>query len=82
MSMYTRNIRIDVTPGAEPKVIHVSQYDKNSRTYAVELYATDAEFTFPTGATVAIIGTKPDGHGFDIPATLDGKQSCSLSMSR
>ena len=73
MSMYTRNIRIDVTPGAEPKVIHVSQYDKNSRTYAVELYATDAEFTFPTGATVAIIGTKPDGHGFDIPATLDGE---------
>ena len=41
MSMYTKHIKIDVTPGAEPKVIHVSQYDKNSRTYAVELYATD-----------------------------------------
>lgn len=71
--MYTKNIRIDVTPGAEPKVIHVSQYDKNSRTFAVELYATDADFTFPTGATVAIIGTKPDGNGFDIAATLEGE---------
>lgn len=70
--MYRRNIRIDVTPGAEPKVIHVSQYDKNSRTYAAQLYASGAEFTVPEGATVAIIGTKPDGHGFDIPAALEG----------
>jgi len=73
LSMYTKRIRIDVTPGAEPKVIHVSQYDKNSRTYTAELYATDAEFTFPAGASAAIIGTKPDGHGFDIPATLEGE---------
>lgn len=72
MSMYRRNIRIDVTPGAEPKVIHVSQYDRNSRTYAAQLYASGAEFTVPEGATVAIIGTKPDGHGFDIPAALEG----------
>lgn len=69
--MYTKHIKIDVTPGAEPKVIHVSQYDKNSRTYAVELYATDADFTFPAGATVSIIGTKPDGLGFDIAARLE-----------
>lgn len=72
MSMYTKQIRLDVTPGAGPQVIHVSQYDKNSRTFEVELFATDAEFTFPTGATVAIIGTKPDGHGFDIAASISG----------
>ena len=72
MSMYTKQIRLDVTPGAGPQVIHVSQYDKNSRTFEVELFATDAEFTFPIGATVAIIGTKPDGHGFDIAASISG----------
>lgn len=74
MSMYTKQIRLDVTPGAGPQVIHVSQYDKNSRTFEVELFATDAEFTFPTGATVAIIGTKPDGHGFDIAASISGER--------
>lgn len=73
MSMYTRKIKIDVTPGAEPQVIHVSQYDKLSRTFEVELFASNAEFTFPTGATVAVIGTKPDGHGFDIAASLSGE---------
>ena len=49
MSMYTRNIRIDVTPGAEPKVIHVSQYDKNSRTYA----AMNGDMDFDAGKVLA-----------------------------
>ena len=59
MSMYTKQIRLDVTPGAGPQVIHVSQYDKNSRTFEVELFATDAEFTFPKCRFIA-----PEGKEF------------------
>ena len=70
--MYRCTVKIDVTPGGEPAIINISQYDKGSRTVDFELYAKDAEFEIPSGATAAITGTKPDGNGFSYAASLEG----------
>ena len=37
--MYKKRINLDVTPGAESKVIHVSQYDAGSRTIEFVLFS-------------------------------------------
>ncbi len=70
--MYTRRIRVDVTPGGKPKVIHVSQYDSGSRNLEFALFSDDAEFIMPEGAEAEINGTKPDGNGFSVLGTVDG----------
>lgn len=70
--MYTNQVPIDIVPGGEPPVIHVSQYDAGSRTFNFALFATDGELEIPVGATASIEGTKPDGNGFDIEAAIDG----------
>lgn len=70
--MYTQTIAIDVVPGAKPPELHISQYDKGSRTINFMLYASDGSLSIPSGATASINGTKPDGTGFDYVATISG----------
>lgn len=69
--MYTRRINVDVTPGGKPKVVHVSQYDANSRVLEFALFSEDAEFTMPSGAEAEINGTKPDGNGFSVLGSVE-----------
>lgn len=70
--MITQTYQIDMIPGGDPAVIHVSQYDNAGRTLAFELYNGGVEYTVPTGATVSLSGTKPDGTGFLYSMTVDG----------
>ena len=69
--MYNKSAYIDVTPGGEPKVIHISQYDAGSRTITLELFSNDGDFTIPSGATAEVNGTKPDGNGFAYACTIE-----------
>lgn len=69
--MYSITKYIDVTPGGEPEVIHVSQYDTGSREINLELFSNDGDFTIPSGATAEVNGTKPDGNGFAYACTID-----------
>lgn len=68
--MYTVRVKIDVTPGGEPQVVHVSQYDVGSRKLEFEFYSTGADFAIPANATAMIRGTKPDGNGFSYDMTM------------
>lgn len=69
--MYTKRIKLGITPGEDPKVIHVSQYDAGSRTIELELFTEEnTEMTIPSSATAVVNGTKPDGNAFSYDATL------------
>lgn len=66
----TKTNKLNMTSGAVPLVIHLSQYDADF-TLVFDLYNTDGTFTIESGTTVAIRGTKKDGNGYSVDATLD-----------
>lgn len=61
--MATREIVVNMVPDGVTPVIHVSQYDDGYGITA-NLIENGGTYTVPTGATVSIEGTKPDGHGY------------------
>lgn len=59
----SQDYTLDLIPSGKPLVVHVSQYDKDSRQLNFTL--TKGGVAFNGGAlNRAVIGTKPDGHGF------------------
>ena len=64
----TKTVRLDLTPGAIPPRVKVSQYDDLSR---------EIVFTLDSAGSVSdvqhayVCGTKPDGHGFQYDATIN-----------
>ena len=68
--MITYTNRLNMNAGAVPLVIHVSQYDQDF-SLVFNLYNTVGTFTLESGTTVAIRGTKGDGNGYSVDATID-----------
>lgn len=66
----TKTNKLNMTGGAVPLVIHLSQYDADF-TLIFDLYNTDGTFTIESGTTVEIKGTKASGTGYSATATLD-----------
>lgn len=71
MAINAQNTELHVTPGGIIPVVHVSQYDEN-RVLTFQLMDGNNAANIPSGATVAIEGTKPSRHGFSYEATLAG----------
>ena len=69
--MITYRNRLDVTPGCVPLVVNVSQYDDDF-TLEFELFSVDGTLTIETGTTVGIRGTKKDGNGYSVAASISG----------
>lgn len=69
--MITHDIKLDMFPGAVPAVVYLSQYDDD---FALnfELYSSRGTFTVESGTTAAIRGTKSDGNGYSVAATISG----------
>lgn len=71
--MIEQNYNLNAIPSASPvPIVHVSQYDKGSRTLKFKLFGGSGEYSVPSGAAVTIRGTKPDGNGFEYTATASG----------
>lgn len=66
--MITYTYPLDVTPGASPTLVHVSQYD-SAFTLQFNLFSRDGTLYFETGTTAKIRGTKLDGNGYSATAT-------------
>lgn len=66
----TKTNRLNMTGGGVPVIVRLSQYDDDF-TLIFELYSTDGTFTIASGTTAAIRGTKADGMGYSVDATLD-----------
>lgn len=69
--MVVENLRIDVTPGGVPLVIHVSQYDAGLRQFNFTPYDKGVQMAKISGATVTVEATKPDGYAVQHPCTYN-----------
>ena len=68
MIVYRYNL--DMLPGSIPVIVPVSQYD-DDYTLVFTLYSSEGEFTIQSGTTAVIKGTKSDGNGYSVDATLN-----------
>ena len=68
--MITYKYDIDMTSGGKPLEIPLKQYDTD---FEIELSLIDRKgiLTLESGTTAKIRGTKPDGYGYSVDATLD-----------
>lgn len=70
MALITKRFTLDITPGAIPQVVKVSEYDQN-RQYTVNLIDEGGVFEIPSGTTATIEGTI-GGNAFSESATVSG----------
>lgn len=66
----TQEIDLNLIPSSAPVIVHLNQYDTGTGRLIATLYEGNEPYS-PNG-TAVIQGTKPDGHGFQYSATLDG----------
>lgn len=69
--MTNQTFSLDLIPRGIAPIVHVSQYDKG-QTWTITLMENGLAYTIPAGVAVIILGTKPDGYGFEYPCTYDG----------
>ena len=68
-AMMTYEVELDMTPGGVTPELNASQYDSDFEIKAT-LIATRGNLTIPSGASVRIRGTKPDGNGYSADGEL------------
>lgn len=68
--MITKTYQLDMHAGGAPVVVHLSQYDDDF-SLVFNLYSSSGTFTIESGTTAAIRGTKQDGMGYSVNASLD-----------
>lgn len=79
--MDTQVYRINIRPGIGiPTTVHVSQYDVG-RPLAFHLYDGTKRMQVPSGATVKIHATKPNGLGFEVSCTVSGSVATVLTTA-
>ena len=79
--MLTQSHTLSLQPGAIPTRVPCTQADNLARTLTFQLTDQGASFTPPTGSTITMEGTKPDGHSFSALCTLsDGLVSVNLTQ--
>jgi hypothetical protein len=82
MALVNKTFSVNVTPGAMPPIVHVSEYDVG-RAYTVSILDEQGNsFTIPSGTTASIEGTLNGAVGFTQSATVSNNQvSFTLSQS-
>ena len=68
--MIVQRFNLNLIPNQSPVIVHVNQYDTGTGRLIATLYEGNEPYS-PNG-TAVIQGTKPDGHGFQYTATLEG----------
>ena len=63
---------LDVSPGGIPPIIHLSQYDKLTRTIVFNLIDDTGTYYISSGAIATVRGTKPDKTGFEYEGIISG----------
>ncbi len=68
--MITYEYELDVTPGGAPVCVNLSQYDQD---YMLKfcLYSRQGDLDIKQGTTAEICGTKKDGKGYSVDASID-----------
>ena len=72
MALVNSSFAVNVTPGAMPPTVHVSEYDIG-RTYTVTINGQNGSaFNIPAGTTATVEGTLNGAIGFTTNATISG----------
>lgn len=72
MALVNSSFTVNVTPGAMPPIVHVSEYDIG-RTYTVTINGENGSaFNIPSGTTATVEGTLNGVIGFTTDATISG----------
>ena len=66
--MTSQAFNLDLIPKGVPPIVHASQYDKG-QTWNISILKDGAPFTIPQNKLIYILGTKPDGYGFEYSAS-------------
>lgn len=72
MAIQNQEIDLNLTPSGVMPVVHLKQYDRESRTITCTVYDGSVLFSAPSGASATIRGTKPDHTGFEYSANISG----------
>lgn len=70
MALVAKTLTLDITPGAIPQMVNVSEYDEN-REYTVTLIDEGGVYQIPSGTTATVEGTIGNS-GFSANATISG----------
>lgn len=70
MALVAKTLTLDITPGAIPQVVNVSEYDEN-REYTVTLVDESGVYEIPSGTTAKVEGSI-GGNSFSETATVSG----------
>lgn len=76
--LISKSVRLDLTPGAIPPRVKVSQYDDESREIVFTLVASSGSGSVSDADHAYVCGTKPDGHGFQYDATINNNGTVSV----
>lgn len=68
--MITHTYDLDIVHGSVPLIVPLSQYDSDF-TLVFNLYSSEGEFTIENDTTASIRGTKGDGNGYSVDATIN-----------
>lgn len=69
--MTNQTFNLDLIPKGVLPVVYVSQYDKG-QTWTINIFKDGVAFTIPAGVGALVLGTKPDGYGFEYACTVSG----------
>lgn len=67
--MITKKYSLDMNPGGQPVVVHLSQYDEDVR-LVFSLYSSYGTLNVESGTTAVLRGTKADGNAISIDEQL------------
>lgn len=70
MALVNQTLKLEITPGGVPPVLHVTEYDENMQVVA-QLFQRGQYYEIPSGTTAKVEGTLA-GHPFSADATVDG----------
>ena len=76
--MITQKYNLDLVPSGVPVIVHVSQYDSDSRTIQMDIYEDGVAYEIPSTAIVTVRGTKADNTGFEYTCSADGNRASFL----
>ena len=79
MALVNQDLYLEITPGAIPKILNVSEYDENMQVI-IHLRQRGQAYEIPSGTTAKVEGTLA-GHPFRVDATPSGS-TVSFELSK
>lgn len=78
--MITHTCKLNMCPCGKTEIIRLNQQDDDVK-IVFDLYASDGEFSFASGTTVACLGRRKDGYPIEVSASFTGEKQVTVDVS-